>query len=203
MPLAIFPSPSDQSVLVFSVSRQPARPVSVVRFFPSMTEQRSSFADREFNQWPSGVGLDVTDAGRETIEAFLSARTFAKDSWLFEDPLSKVRGPNESIALDGVVDGVNKEFTLLTTGRFAGDYPINDIPNTIIDVDGSPVTVDAIDPDTRKFTLNVAPTGGQVVTADRYRFYYRVRLISGQEPDWTYVHFNRQQATMFIEEVVA
>lgn len=178
-----------------SAATKPATPVNVIRFAQALTEQRAVLADREWVTWPAGIGLEANDDGREQITDFLRARDWATESFLLKEPTYFARqlgGPGKI-----TLSGGPTVWDLPTTGEGAGDFPLDESPDThqLYD-DGAPIS-STIDTDARTFTTaSIAGT----ITVD-YNFAMRVRLVEGSEPEWRYVGFNLHRATLSLIEV--
>lgn len=105
-------------------------------------------------------GLTTTD--RQTLYAWLVARGWTRDAFLFEDPKDADR---VGVAL-GVAGAGQTVFPLTTT---VTDEDYRHFPKqgtVVLYADGAPVSVASVDTDARTITATVAPGAGKVMTCD-------------------------------------
>ena len=148
-------------------------PVSVFSYAGAGTEQRAALLPRSRREytWP----MRRTRAQAITVDTFFRTRNWQVESFLLTDPdLSSRTGVSLGTSIAAQV-----AFVIPTTGENGRDYPVNSAAGIVYD-DGVSKAIASINPDTRTFTLSVAPTSGSVITAD-YSFYRRVRLAEPYE----------------------
>ena len=119
----------------------------------------------------------LSNAERATIEAFLKARGWTRDCFLFEDPKDAAR---TGVAL-GTAAGGQVLFALTTT---ATDEDYRHFPkqgSVVLYADGNAVGVASVDTDARTITAASAPGAGKVMTCD-FTGLRLVRLTA--PPEW-------------------
>jgi len=171
--LAIFPA--DIYPTWDGYAMEHGRDVAVLRFGRGGYEQRIARDGGAFRAYT--LTLRLSDADRKRVEAFLSARGYEAESFLWRDPFDSQR---DGVSL-GTAVAAQTVFSLPTTGDGRGDYPI-DAGGTSLRDDGVTITR-TVQTDDRTLTASGgAPGASSVMTAD-VAFYKRVRLDG--RPRWT------------------
>ena len=133
----------------------------------------------------------MTRAERLTFEAYLRARGFTRDAFLFQEPFvpgGSGDAVRTAVALEGVPDGAKKTFSLPTVATNEEYRYFPKQGSVVGKVGGVGQALDAVDTDGRTITFHVAPAALSVLTAD-YTGLRLVRLkdvpkFKGQDVDW-------------------
>lgn len=148
--------------------------------FGGGTTQRGQNLSRRLHSFSVPVRLDAD--GWAPILAFGEAHgTHKSFLWQGVEDWEKVRldAVNGLVPLDGVVDGVNKVFTLPKINQFGGDY--FDPATLHVFVDAVEVTIDTSDRDTRTITLDAGP-----VVQPRANYEFHRRVVFEEDPSYAW-----------------
>lgn len=167
MTLAVFTWESQ-----WGTTTETTRAQNVARF-AGVGESRSATASRVLRAWSHSFRVNRAD--RDAIEDFFEDLGAASFLWKPYD------GYNRYGASIGTGDGAEANFTLPTTGKTAGDYPLT--APLVLYANGTPAAGSVVT-DTQTFTFDAAPTDTHVLTAD-YELYRRVKIVSGVSWDDT------------------
>jgi hypothetical protein len=194
MPLAVFTEVPDFNYVWEDVPP----PAEVFDRDPTVARVRVDLAPARVALRRYVWNMERDDTEVPAIDAFFLARRWTLEAFLLLDPKIPTR---TDVALPNATTGqtvFSLPVPILLNGENSRDYPKDDVPNTVLKLNGTPQTIASVDQDARTITITGGAAGGETVLAS-YIPYRLVELV--QRFTWTPAGVNYQAAAPELMEV--